>query len=144
MKKIKLEYGNLKDCFKKEKSVIHFISDIINHRFMKAKPESKKFNNHTLKIYFDNKGIEKVNIQSILHKVKDAIPSNFTNQSPPTVIFTRSPSIGSKIFNYKQVVDNIKAKEWKSIDNHCDCSNSSFIDPSHGHIVTGNLNIVKN
>ena len=52
LKKIKLEYGNLKDCFKKEKSVIHFISDIINHRFMKAKPESKKFNNHTLKIYF--------------------------------------------------------------------------------------------
>ena len=85
-----------------------------------------------------------MNIQSLLHNVNDAIPTSFTNPTPPTVIFTRTPSIGSKIFNYKKVVQDLQANEWCDSNHTCDCSNSPFTDPNHGHVVTGNLNVVNN
>ena len=129
--KLKLEYGILGNLIECDKSVLHFISDLINHRFTTAKNQSKVQRNHFLKIYFDNKGIEMVNLQSILHKVKETTPASFTDRSPPTVLFTRTPRIGSKIFNYKNVVTNLRAKEWCSDDHDCDCANSPFIDTYH-------------
>ena len=108
--KLKLEYGILGNLIECDKSVLHFISDLINHRFTAAKNQSKVQRNHFLKIYFDNKGIEMVNLQSILHKVKETTPASFTDRSPPAVLFTRTPRIGFKIFNYKNVVKNLRAK----------------------------------
>ena len=117
---------------------------MINHRLFLTKQQQKSKKCHFLKIRFDNKGIENVNIQSLLHKVNDAIPTYFTNREPPAVICTRTPSTGSKIFNYKHVVKDLQANEWCSTDHKCDCSNSPFTDPNHGHIVTGNLNVIAN
>ena len=105
-----------------------------------TKPTRSQF----MRIYFDNKGIEMVNISRLLHKVNDAIPDSFKIQDPPTVLFLRSPTIGSKIFNYKDVVEDLETLEWNDDEHKCDCSNSEFCDPSHGHIVTGNLNIITN
>ena len=39
---------------------------------------------------------------------------------------------------------DLQASEWCSNDHVCDCSNSPFADSNHGHVVTGNLNIVGN
>ena len=114
---------------------------MINKRLrLKTKPTRSQF----MRIYFDNKGIEMVNISRLLHKVNNAIPDSFKIQDPPTVLFLRSPTIGSKIFNYKDVVKDLETLEWNDDEHKCDCSNSEFCDPSHGHIVTGNLNIITN
>ena len=132
--------NNLIEC---DRSFLHFISDLINHRFATIKKQKATKRSHFLKIHFDNKGIEKVNIQSILHSVNDAIPSSFSDRSAPTVLFTRTPRIGTKIFNYKDVVKNLRPDTWCPDDHDCDCANSSFMDPHHGHIMTGNLNVVE-
>ncbi len=141
LKKLKAETVLLAKMIGTDKCVLHFISDLINHRFMFLRHKSKQKN--LLKIHFDNKGIEKVNIQSLLHKVTDTIPSFFSNKSPPTIIYTRTSSIGSRIFNYKNVVLDLKPKEWCAKDHPCECSKSPF-DPNHGHVMTGNLNIIAN
>ncbi len=84
-----------------------------------------------------------MNITRLLHKVSDAIPESFKHNSSPTVLFTRSPSIGSKIFNYKKVVEEV-TKDWDANDHTCACSSSPLCDQHHGHIVTGDLRRITN
>ena len=123
------------------KDVSDFLSDLVNHRFrLSNEPTPSRF----MRVFFDNKGIEIVNIPRLLHKVNDAISDSFKVQAPPTVLFLRSRSIGSQIFNYKKVVEDLETKEWDADAHTCACSNSEFCDSDHGHIVTGNLNIVAN
>ena len=85
----------------KNKDISNFISDLINKRFMK---KEHPIRSNFIKVYFENKGIEDINITKLLHTVSDAIPGSFQDRTPPTVLYTRSPCIGSKIFNYKEVV----------------------------------------
>ena len=60
------------------------------------------------------------------------------------MIYARTKKIGSTVFNYKDVVDNVIASDWKyDTSNACSCSKSEFCDPHHGHIVTGDL-IIEN
>ena len=118
-----------------------FLSDLINHRFVH---KENKPRGAFMKIFFENKGIEKVNIGSLLHKVNDAIPKNFKLNSVPTVIFTRSSAIGSKMFNYKKTIEDLDTKTWDPKKHKCDCLQSKHCDPKHQHIVTGNLEIFTN
>ena len=92
LKKFKTESG-LPKVMTENKNVLNLISDLIRKRFEHKKPE-RTF----IKIYFDNKGIEMVNLPSLLHQVNDAIPNSFQIRTAPTVLFTRS-TIGSKVFN---------------------------------------------
>jgi hypothetical protein len=133
--------GLLPSTLTKDKNVMDFMSDLINYRF---KHKTQKPRDVFMKVFFANKGVEKINIGKLLHKVKDAIPTNFKCQSSPTVLYTRSPTIGSKIFNYKKTVQDLKTHKWLPDDHHCECSKSIHCDPNHKHIVTGNLNFVSN
>ena len=62
-----------------------------------------------------------------------------------TIIFQRSKTIGSKIFNYKKVVQNVITNNYQ-VDSinfpACNCDSSPFVDPNHGHIVTNNLGVI--
>jgi len=53
-----------------------------------------------------------VNLPSLLHQVNDAKPNSFQIRTAPTVLFTRSSTIGSKVFNYKDVVETIDSENW--------------------------------
>ena len=85
-----------------------------------------------------------VQLARILRRYKDKIPEDFKFKDPPTVIYTRCPTIGQKIFNYKRVIDAIHSKDWKSDHVSCHCTDSKFIDKHHKHIVTGDLRIIAN
>ena len=53
--------------------------------------------------------------------------------------------IRNKILNYKEAVDSIYADDVSfclSTD-QCHCADSSFCDPHHKHIITGDLRITK-
>ena len=50
--------------------------------------------------------------------------------------------IRNKIFNYKETVNSIFIKGPLNLTT-CACNNSEFKDHNHGHIVTGDLRIVK-
>ena len=49
------------------------------------------------------------------------------------------------MFNYKETVGQVITKDWlKDTYFVCDCASSRFCDSHHGHIVCGDLRIIKN
>ena len=62
-----------------------------------------------LHIPFASKGIDAINISNILNKkeVVKEIPPYFKNQSVPIVSYSFTNSIGRKIFNYKEALQDI-------------------------------------
>ena len=124
--------------------------DIVDCRTYK-KPASKpkrSFPSNVLHLNFRNKGIEMVNLSSILHNsdVIDTIPSAAKNFTPPTVVYTLDSPIGQKIFNFNKFVTSLNVENF--IQNNsilpCECANSTFSNKHHGHIVSGDLRVVKN
>ena len=80
----------------------------------------------------------------ILRRFQNKVPEDFKFKESPTVIYTRSPTIGQRIFNYKQTIDSIKSNEWKSENFSCNCKDSKFVDSFHKHVITGDLRIIAN
>ena len=110
---------------------------------------NQNLKNHLLcRIVFDNKGIERINLSRLLHdpEVKGSIPSIASKFETPTVIFNRSQTTGSKIFNFNKFVRNLDIDSVVN-DNSilpCQCNDSPFSDRDHRHIMTGNLKIIQN
>ena len=96
-----------------------------------------------LKIHFHNKGIELVKLNQLMKKVNAFIPPSFSSHDNPVIVYTRSPTIANKVFNYREVINSIKIEDINN-DIKCNCHSSEFCDPHHKHIITGNLNIIKN
>ena len=59
------------------------------------------------------------------------------------VTYKLTPTIRNKILNYKETISTIDFESGTNIYS-CNCSNSEFIDKDHGHIITGDLRVVKN
>lgn len=98
-------------------------------------------------IFFDNKAIDFINIQRILRDkdVLQALPPDLREDSP-TVIFRLDNPIRSKLFNYKDFVQNLDVDAFLR-DNTvlpCSCEHSSFTNPDHKHVISGDLNIIGN
>jgi hypothetical protein len=129
--------------------ILEVIQDLVKGRifFMDVRNNKKNnknfFNYNFLKVYFHNKGIELVQLNKLLNKVNSCIPRSFSNTDNPTVIYKRSPTIARKIFNYKLVINSINVNDWKN-DESCNCQTSSFCNPHHKHIITGDLKIIEN
>ena len=104
-----------------------------------------------INIHFVNKGIEMVNLSRIFHlsEVKNALPfrSNKDRQMHiPTVSYTYPPPIRSKILNYKETLKEFGAEATQSDDifPSFECNTSPFKDLYHGHVITGDLSLIKN
>ena len=124
--------------------------DMIDSRIMKDKPVKKKkvAPDNPCHILFDNKAIDIINLARILKssKVTQTIPSCVKNFQKPTIIFNLKEPVGSKIFNFNKFSSSFDVKSFVKDPNTlpCSCANSSFKDPHHKHIVTGDLRIVEN
>ena len=63
-------------------------------------------------------------------------------------MYKHLPPIRNKIFNYAKDVLNFDIDEFmrkeSQNENTCECSSSPFIDVHHNHVITGNLDIIKN
>ena len=114
-----------------------------------VKPNSKK--NKTTRLIlilpFLNKITEKLNVSSILSSkvLKNKIPPTLQYQDTPMVSFKYGKTIGQTIFNYNEVLSNLCEDDFNC---ECDCSTNSlysnFVYKHHGHVHTGNIEIVKN
>ena len=104
-------------------------------------------------IIFINKGIDDIHLSKIL-KSEDVINSLPTilqgENNIPIATFKLDNPIRNKILNYKDTISSLSFKQVSNdkveIENlpECNCTDSQFCDPAHGHKVTGNLNIIKN
>ena len=98
-----------------------------------------------LKLDFRNKGIDAVNISNILKhkKVTSTIPAYFKNQSPSIIFYTYTPPIAPKIYNYRNVLQGLNTENITRNPSVCSCKGSEFYYNPAGHIITGDLNIVR-
>ena len=135
------------DQSSREYKLNSIILDIANCRLFKPVNSSlsKDSPDRFLHLKFANKGIDAININNILHNknVRKTIPPYFKYQSNPKISYTYTRSIASKLFNYRQSL-----QDWRftnhDYDSPCSCSSSLFLYQPAGHIVTGDLNIVDN
>ena len=124
--------------------------DIIDCRIYKKPPPKPKRAppSNILHINFRNKGIEMLNLSSILRsaEVANTIPSVAKNFTQPTIVYTLDPPISHKIFNFNKFVSTLNVESFLK-DNSvlpCHCANSSFSDKHHGHIISGDLRLIRN
>ena len=99
-----------------------------------------------MKVSFSNKGLDAVHLSSILHhkSVKSKIPSYFKDQTVPIISYTYTTPIATKIFNYKQVLQDLSIDDFKSKPPDCTCASSPFVYDPTGHVITGDLSIISN
>ena len=74
--------------------------------------------------------------------VRDTIPQFLSNRKPPRVSYSYTKTISSQIFNQKKVVEELDF-DGGTGDMHCDCSTCKYCYEPAGHVVTGDLNIIR-
>ena len=125
------------------------IVDTFLTKVYKKPPGKKKPPTHILPIFFDNKGLEHIKLASILHEddVVNLLPDSLQQEEVPSVVYRLGTTIRNKLFNYKETVNSINTNDLESYGTgitSCDCHNSEFVNDHHGHIVTGDLRIIRN
>ena len=85
-----------------------------------------------------------INLGRILHEpiIKNAFPLDQSEK--PMIVYKYTKPVRNKIVNYRQTVQSAVYDEWTTNEGRCDCHNSPFKDEYHGHVITGNLDIVQN
>ena len=134
--------------------VYHYILDIIDTKLFKTSSEKvqKKTPKNVITINFVNKGLDDIHISKILRStaVTSLLPESLrVDDEIPTCTMKLDKPIRSKILNYQEAVSSLKIvvdEDVSFVENlpSCDCSNSEFCDPHHGHIVTGDLRVINN
>ena len=97
-------------------------------------------------IQFRDKGLDHINISQILrnNSVTDKIPIYFIDKEPPIIGYKFNRSIAGNIFNYKESLSEESIGNFENGDIQCSCQNSIYRNDHHGHIITGNLEIIQN
>ena len=127
--------------------------DIIETRLYKSPPPKKKkeIPKYKVTIPFVNKAMDFINLPKLLRSRESHsnMPPVMEEKDIPMVVYSLSQPIRSQILNYKKFVQKELDLEKfsqnpKSIT--CNCKNYSrkFVNEDRGHVLTGNLQIIKN
>ena len=155
----KLNHSNLRELASEANSLLSSCEDhvkrwydiVIDSFYTKIYKEenvkTKKAPKHILPIFLHNKGLEHIKLSKILHNkdVLSKLPVKLQTEDPPSIVYKLSSTIRNKLFNFKDTVNNIDVTDTDTYGtklSHCECHNSPFVDPDHGHIVTGDLRII--
>ena len=146
-----LHKNNTFDFDYKNEQYYLYILDIIDTKIFKPKIFTRKTApKHICTVTFDNKGVEAIRLPKLLNdpEVTSKLPADMQNkENNPVVTYRLGGTIRNKILNYKDTVNSIYADEEVSFSlntDTCDCEQSSFCNPDHKHIITGDLRIVEN
>ena len=104
--------------------------DTIEYKLYKPEipKDEKQAPKSILKILFDNKSLDFINLQKILNldEIKTTLPRKMKDLSP-VIVYTLKPSIRSKIFNYKEFTNSIDV--FDNVSTYpCSCRDSSYVD----------------
>ena len=134
--------------------VYHYILDIIDTKLLKPEnsPIKRKAPKNVVTIRFVNKGLDDIHVSKIFssREVTSLLPEELQDEDDiPACTMKLDPPIRSKILNYRETVTSLTVQvddDVSFVENlpSCDCINSAFCDPHHGHIVSGDLRIVTN
>ena len=93
-------------------------------------------------VFFHSKGIEMVNLSSIMHskQTRLAIPDFFQDKDPPIISYMYTKPIGLTIFNFRKVAQEHDINE--PLNNQCACKQSNFLYQPLGHVIAGDLRVI--
>ena len=99
--------------------------------------------NIIMNVTFHDKGMDMVDLPRILNskKVGAAIP-NYLKGPPPIVSYTYTRTIGGKIFNNRRTVEELDVENGTE-GMQCSCSSSEYKYDLCGHVLTGDLSIIR-
>ena len=138
-----------------DKHYLYLIKDLAYHyAFRNEQFNITKLSNKNFCILnHSNPLVEEVNLISILKNknIADKFPMKFFDTSnlksndlcnidKPSISYKYTKTIRNTILNYNSVIK-------ESLDHQdmvCQCNTSQYKNSDHGHIVTGNLNFIKN
>ena len=113
-----------------------------------APKSKKKPPQNVCSIFFENKGVEFINTARILRDpdIAKSLPSSSVKFPMSMVTCKLTPPLSTKFFNFNKFVNNLDL--YLILTNPdslpMKCNNSPFGDRHHRHIVTGNLQIIRN
>ena len=157
----KLKHSNLRQLAAEANSLLSTCEDYLKRWFeliidafltktyKEKQVKPKKAPKFLLPIYFHNKGLDFIPLRKILRNqnVITKLPDKMQTEDPPSIVYNLCSTIRNKLFNYKETVNNIDVNDQVTYGtglSTCNCQNSAFVDKDHGHIVTGDLRIIKN
>ena len=112
----------------------------------KVEPVRKKSEGVLWKVDFTHKIMEDLNIRAVYNKreLLGLLPTELRKKDSFRLIFRYGRSIASKILNYNQVLKDLQDISYEEIEGmNCHCDGSVWVDTNHGHIMTGNLDIIE-
>ena len=121
----------------------YIIKDICLAKIRKMCHKQKVDNYNFIVIDYKNKYMDNIYLSSIFKydSVANLFPVDNDKMKTPNVTYIYSPTIRHKITNYKQaVLEGV-------IPTSCDCmlsKYSKYVDVHHGHVFTGNMDIIDN
>ena len=123
------------------KHFMYIVKDICLYKIRSSVPSKVYDNKHFLPIKFVNKLVENVNLQKLFKKdtVCNSFPVRNCAMAKPTISYSRDKAIWTKVLNYNLVV---RESTYQTYNCKCDAYPLKFRDPHHGHIITGDLDIV--
>ena len=114
--------------------------------FRKTKPVKKEVPCINWNLSFQHQILSDVNIRSVMRNADtcNSLPSTVKGKFDIKLIYKYGNTIGSKILNYNKVLKNIGTLTYDEIMGlPCDCHGSIFKNDNFGHIITGDLTIIK-
>ena len=140
------EFKQLNQNIKQQMYASFFRYFFEKHLFKK-----ERVSTHRLKIPFINKSLEFMNIKRVVNKPEVLNIIKETSDKNPLkteIMFSYEEPISRSILNYNQFLKKLDATEIeKRLKEPCICDSSkyeSFIEPKTGHIMQGNLEMLKN
>ncbi len=134
------------------KHCLLLVKDMSYHYAYRQKQfrEVKDKNPNFLTLDFCNKLVEEVNLNAILNDkaiierfpfdlLDGSKPVNWENLCKPSLSYKYSEKIRGKVLNYNQVLSSEDTAESLT----CNCHKSTYSSRYHNHIVTGDMNYVK-
>ena len=123
------------------KHFMYVVKDLCLHKIRSCIPSKLYNNKHFMPITFVNKLVENVKMNGLFKKesILNSFPVKDCAMAIPTISFSRDEAIGTKVLNYNRVVKNSTSQPYV-----CACGQypDKFRNPHHGHIVTGDLDLV--
>ena len=125
------------------------VKDMVGYRLRwkvmqnKTNLDRESCDRQLMNVPFHDKGMDMVDLPRILNskKVGAAIP-NYLKGLPPIVSYMYTRTIGGKIFNNGQKVEELDVENGTE-GMQCNCSSSEYKYDLCGHVLTGDLSIIR-
>ena len=130
--------------------ILLLVTDLMAYRFkvpeeVPVNPScmKKDTNNCYIKVLFHNKGMDLIDLPEILNKkeVLETIPKHLRG-STPVVSYRYRRTIAGRVFNCRKVVDDLDMDRG-TVGMTCNCGSSKYRYEPCGHVVTGDLGIIR-